>query len=132
MSQQRTVISTGAAPAAIGPYSQAIAVSNLVFCSGQIPLSPESGQLVGAGDVAAQTEQVMKNLQAVLAAAGCSFADVARCTIYLSNMGDFATVNGVYGRYFPEHPPARVTIAAAGLPRGPTAVPTPAPRSWQH
>lgn len=90
MSQQRTVISTGAAPAAIGPYSQAIAVSNLVFCSGQIPLSPESGQLVGAGDVAAQTEQVMKNLQAVLAAAGCSFADVARCTIYLSNMGDFA------------------------------------------
>ena len=118
MSHQRTVISTPAAPAAIGPYSQAIAVSGLVFLSGQIPLSPESGQLVGAGDVGAQTEQVMKNLQAVLAAAGCGFEHVARCTIYLSNMGDFATVNGVYGRYFPEHPPARVTIAAAGLPRG--------------
>lgn len=118
MSQQRTVISTPSAPSAIGPYSQAIAVSGLVFCSGQIPLSPETGQLVGAGDVGAQTEQVMKNLQAVLAAAGCGFEHVARCTIYLSNMGDFATVNGVYGRYFPANPPARVTIAAAGLPRG--------------
>lgn len=118
MSEQRTVIATPAAPAAIGPYSQAIAVANLVFCSGQIPLSPESGQLVGAGDVGAQTEQVMKNLQAVLAAAGCGFPDVARCTIYLANMGDFATVNGVYGRYFPANPPARVTIQAAGLPRG--------------
>ena len=91
---------------------------NLVFCSGQIPLSPETGQLVGAGDVAAQTEQVMKNLQAVLTAAGCGFQHVVRCTIYLGNMGDFATVNGIYGRCFPSEPPAITTIQAAGLPRG--------------
>jgi 2-iminobutanoate/2-iminopropanoate deaminase len=118
MNQGRTVISTGSAPAAIGPYSQAIVSGNLVFCSGQIPLSPESGQLVGAGDVGAQTEQVMKNLDAVLQAAGCGFADVVRCTIYLANMGDFAAVNGIYGRCFPTAPPARTTIQAAGLPRG--------------
>jgi 2-iminobutanoate/2-iminopropanoate deaminase len=118
MNPARTVVSTSSAPAAIGPYSQAIVTGNLVFCSGQIPLSPETGQLVGAGDVAAQTEQVMKNLQAVLSAAGCGFQHVVRCTIYLGNMGDFATVNGIYGRCFPSEPPARTTIQAAGLPRG--------------
>lgn len=118
MSEGRTVISTSTAPAAIGPYSQAIVVGNLVFCSGQIPLSPETGLIVGAGDIAAQTEQVMKNLHAVLQAAGCGFEHVARCTIYLSSMSDFATVNGIYGRFFPSSPPARTTIQAAGLPRG--------------
>ena len=112
------VISTSAAPAAIGPYSQAIVAGSLVFCSGQIPLSPETGQLVGGGDVAAQTEQVMANLQAVLTAAGCGLQNVVRCTIYLGSMGDFATVNAIYGRFFPAAPPARTTIQAAGLPRG--------------
>ncbi|HNF99972.1 MAG TPA: RidA family protein [Pseudomonadota bacterium] len=118
MNEGRTVVSTSAAPAAIGPYSQAIVAGNLVFCSGQIPLSPETGQIVGAGDIAAQTEQVMKNLSAVLTAAGCGFEQVVRCTIYLASMSDFATVNGIYGRFFPSNPPARTTIQAAGLPRG--------------
>ncbi len=118
MNQEKMVISTSAAPAAIGPYSQAIVVGSLVFCSGQIPLSPETGQLVGGGDVAAQTEQVMANLQAVLTAAGCGWQNVVRCTIYLGSMGDFATVNAIYGRFFPAAPPARTTIQAAGLPRG--------------
>ncbi|MFO0622522.1 MAG: RidA family protein [Polyangia bacterium] len=118
MNEGRTVVSTSAAPAAIGPYSQAIVAGNLVFCSGQIPLSPETGQIVGAGDIAAQTEQVMKNLSAVLTAAGCGFEHVVRCTIYLASMSDFATVNGIYGRFFPSNPPARTTIQAAGLPRG--------------
>jgi 2-iminobutanoate/2-iminopropanoate deaminase len=118
MNQEKMVISTSAAPAAIGPYSQAIVAGSLVFCSGQIPLSPETGQLVGGGDVAAQTEQVMANLQAVLTAAGCGLQNVVRCTIYLASMGDFATVNAIYGRFFPAAPPARTTIQAAGLPRG--------------
>ena len=118
MNEGRTVVSTSAAPAAIGPYSQAIVAGNLVFCSGQIPLSPETGQIVGAGDIAAQTEQVMKNLSAVLTAAGCGFEQVVRCTIYLASMSDFATINGIYGRFFPSNPPARTTIQAAGLPRG--------------
>jgi 2-iminobutanoate/2-iminopropanoate deaminase len=118
MNEGRTVVSTSAAPAAIGPYSQAIVAGNLVFCSGQIPLSPETGQIVGTGDIAAQTEQVMKNLSAVLTAAGCGFEHVVRCTIYLASMSDFATVNGIYGRFFPSNPPARTTIQAAGLPRG--------------
>jgi 2-iminobutanoate/2-iminopropanoate deaminase len=116
MNQEKMVISTSAA-AAIGPYSQAIVAGSLVFCSGQIPLSPETGQ-VGGGDVAAQTEQVMANLQAVLTAAGCGLQNVVRCTIYLASMGDFATVNAIYGRCFPAAPPARTTIQAAGLPRG--------------
>jgi 2-iminobutanoate/2-iminopropanoate deaminase len=119
MSGERTVIATSEAPAAIGPYSQAIVVPSgrLVFCSGQIPLSPVTGQLVG-DDIATQTEQVMKNLEAVLRAAGCDFSHVARTTIFLASLADFAVVNGIYGRYFPSAPPARVTIQAAALPRG--------------
>lgn len=119
MSGERTVIATSEAPAAIGPYSQAIVVPSgrLVFCSGQIPLSPVTGQLVGE-DIATQTEQVMKNLEAVLRAAGCDFSHVARTTIFLANLADFVVVNGIYGRYFPSAPPARVTIQAAALPRG--------------
>ncbi len=117
----RTVISTPHAPGAIGPYSQAIALGfpgRLIFCSGQIALSPETGQIVGPDDVRAQTEQAMKNLGAVLAAAGASFADVVKTTLFLADMGHFMVVNEVYGRHFPSAPPARSTVQAAGLPRG--------------
>jgi 2-iminobutanoate/2-iminopropanoate deaminase len=110
-------ISTSDAPAAIGPYAQALRAGQFVFLSGQIPLDPASGQLV-AGDVAAQTERVMKNLGAVLAAAGCTFADVVRTTIYLVDLDDFATVNETYGRFFQKPYPARATVQVAALPRG--------------
>ncbi len=115
----RDVIHTELAPRAIGPYSQAIAVSagKMVFLSGQIPLDPATGEVV-AGDVTAQTERVMKNLEAVLAAAGCTFANVVRCGIFLTDLGDFGKVNEVYGRYFPANPPARATVQVSALPRG--------------
>ncbi len=115
----RTVISTDQAPAAIGPYSQAIVVTpgQFVFCSGQIALDPATGQVV-AGGVEEQAEQVMKNLGAVLAAAGAGFDHVVKTTIFLASMGDFAKVNEVYARRFPSNPPARSTVQAAGLPRG--------------
>jgi 2-iminobutanoate/2-iminopropanoate deaminase len=113
----KKVIQTNQAPAAIGPYSQAIDIGPLVFCSGQIPLDPVTGQVL-SGDVKAQTELVMKNIEAVLAAAGLNFKDVIKSTIFLTNMADFQTVNEVYGRFFPEQPPARSTVAVAGLPRG--------------
>ena len=116
----KTVIATPDAPGAIGPYSQAIAIpagATLLFCSGQIALSPQTGQLI-QGDVVAQTEQVMRNLAAVLKAAGCDFSHVIKSTIFLANLGDFAAVNEVYGRHFKSAPPARSTIQAAGLPRG--------------
>jgi 2-iminobutanoate/2-iminopropanoate deaminase len=114
----RRTISTENAPKAIGPYVQAVAVvpKELVFCSGQIPLDPKTGAVVD-GDVAAQTEQVLKNLEAVLQAAGCSFADVVKTTIYLKNMGDFATVNDVYATRFSGEPPARATVEVARLPK---------------
>jgi 2-iminobutanoate/2-iminopropanoate deaminase len=112
-------ISTENAPKAIGPYSQAIAASgSLVFCSGQIPLDPASGEMVGVGDVRAQTKRVMENLKAVLEAAGASLAQVAKTTIYLADLQDFAAVNEVYAGYFGEAPPARATVEVAGLPRG--------------
>lgn len=113
----RRVISTDKAPGAIGPYSQAVAAGNLVFCSGQIALDPASGQLVGNGDVAAQTTQVMSNLAAVLEAAGASFASVVKTTIYLKDMGDFPVVNEAYGKHFPAEPPARATVEVARLPK---------------
>jgi 2-iminobutanoate/2-iminopropanoate deaminase len=113
----KKVISTSNAPAAIGPYSQAIEAGGFVFLSGQIPLDPATGQMVD-GDVAAQTERVMQNLEAVLAAAGCSFADVVRTGIFLTDLSDFAKVNEVYARRFPENPPARATVQVAALPRG--------------
>src|SRR4051812_22723329 len=121
MSSDRQVIRTASAPAAIGPYSQAISVptaGRIVFCSGQIALSPESGQLVGASDVREQTEQVLKNLRAVLAAAGAGPEHVVKTTIFLAEMQDFAAVNELYGRLFSDSPPARSTVQAAGLPRG--------------
>jgi 2-iminobutanoate/2-iminopropanoate deaminase len=117
----RSIVRTAQAPAAIGPYSQAVVVpvgdQRMVFCSGQIALDPATGVVI-EGDVAAQTRQVLENLGAVLAAAGGSFGHVVKTTVYLADMADFATVNEIYGERFPHDPPARATVAAAGLPRG--------------
>jgi 2-iminobutanoate/2-iminopropanoate deaminase len=113
----REAISSAAAPAAIGPYSQAIAAGGLVFCSGQIPLEPGSGELV-AGGVGEQTTRVLANLAAVLEAAGCSMGDVVKTTVFLVSMEDFPTMNDIYQRSFGDSPPARSTIAVAALPRG--------------
>jgi 2-iminobutanoate/2-iminopropanoate deaminase len=116
----RQTIATPDAPTAIGPYAQAISVpaGRLVFCSGQIPLHPETGEMVGAGDVRAQTERVLQNLAAVLAAAGASFTEVVKTTIFLTDLGDFAVVNEVYARFVGANPPARATVQVAGLPKG--------------
>jgi 2-iminobutanoate/2-iminopropanoate deaminase len=111
------IVLTPQAPAPIGPYSQAIRNGDLLFCSGQVALDPVSGALLG-DDVGAQAEQVLKNLGAVLAAAGCDYSDVVKTTIFLIDMSDFTTVNDVYGRYFGRARPARTTIAVAALPRG--------------
>jgi 2-iminobutanoate/2-iminopropanoate deaminase len=110
-------IFTAGAPAPIGPYNQAVRVGDFVFCSGQIALDPATGEVV-TGDVAAQTRQVMKNIEAVLEAASTTFASVVKTTIFLIDMADFAAVNAVYGEYFTEIAPARSTVAVAGLPRG--------------
>jgi 2-iminobutanoate/2-iminopropanoate deaminase len=112
-----TRISTNDAPAAIGPYSQAIRAGKFLFCSGQIALDPATGLLV-EGDVAAQTRRVMQNVGALLEAAGLTFRHVVKTTVFLASMDDFATVNGIYGEFFPADPPARSTVAVAGLPRG--------------
>jgi len=112
----RQAIATDKAPKAIGPYSQGVRMGNLLFCSGQIPLDPTTGQPV-TGDISAQTRQVFANLGAVLAEAGASFDHVARTTVYLADMNDFAAVNEVYATFFGTPAPARSTIQAAGLPR---------------
>jgi len=112
----REVIATKDAPQAIGPYSQAIKAAGLVFCSGQIALDPASGTIVGS-DVAQQTERVLRNLAAVLAAAGSRLDRVVKTTVFLKNMGDFAAMNEVYGRHFKTAPPARSTVEAARLPK---------------
>src|ERR1043166_7143350 len=114
----KRVISTDKALKAIGPYSQAIAVApkELVFCSGQIALDPATGAVVEGG-IEAQTERVLANIEAVLAAAGCSFADVVKTTIFLADMADFQKVNELYGKRFTTDPPARSTVQAARLPR---------------
>ena len=104
------------APAPIGPYNQAIRAGDFLFCSGQIPLDPATGELV-TGDIAAQTHQVMKNVAAVLAAASATFANVVKTTIFLVDMNDFAAVNGAYGTYFTDIAPARSTVAVAALPK---------------
>jgi len=111
------IITTDKAPAAIGPYSQTVKFGNLLFCSGQIPLDPSTGEIV-SGDIKAQTERVMNNIASVLSAAGAGFDDVIKTTIYLVDMGDFASVNDIYGRRFQNHKPARSTVAVKGLPRG--------------
>ncbi len=110
------LISTSEAPAAIGPYSQAVAAGGFVYCSGQIALDPQSGQMVG-GNAAEQALQVMKNLAAVLKGAGCGLGDVVKTTIFLKSMNDFAAVNEVYARAFGDHRPARATVEAARLPK---------------
>ena len=110
------ILSTDKAPAAIGPYSQAVTCGNMLFCSGQIPLDPVTGELV-TGDITRQVEQVMKNIAAVLSAAGIGFDDVVKTTIYLVDMADFAAVNKVYGDCFPHNKPARSTVAVKSLPR---------------
>lgn len=110
-------IHTPAAPAAIGPYSQAVAAGNLLFISGQIPLDPTTGQVVGGG-IAEQTRKVMQNLGAVLEAAGVDFSRLAKTTIYLTDLSDFAVVNGIYGEYFTGVFPARATVQVAALPKG--------------
>ncbi len=112
----RHAISTSGAPAAVGPYSQGIASGDLVFCSGQLGLDPATGEL--ADGTEAQTERALRNLSAVLDAAGCSFADVVKTTIFLADIGDFAAVNAIYARYMPDAPPARSTFAVGALPKG--------------
>jgi 2-iminobutanoate/2-iminopropanoate deaminase len=116
----REPISTAGAPKAIGPYSQAIAArgQRIIYCSGQIPLDPQTGELTGAGDVKLETHRVMQNLKAVLEAGGASLAAVVKTTIYLTDLQSFALVNEVYGSYFTGAAPARATVQVAGLPRG--------------
>jgi len=111
------VIATNGAPKAIGPYSQALAVRGMIYTAGQIALDPATMELVGA-TAAEQTEQVLRNLAAVLAAAGSSLSRVVKTTVYLADMADFPAMNEVYGRHFGSHKPARSTVAAAGLPKG--------------
>lgn len=113
----KEIIATDRAPKAIGPYSQGVKAGGFVFFSGQIPLDPATGELK-TGDIAGQTELVMSNIAAVLDAAGLTFADVVKTTIYLTSLADFATVNEIYGRRFPSDPPARSTVEVKGLPRG--------------
>jgi 2-iminobutanoate/2-iminopropanoate deaminase len=114
---QHKSITSPNAPAAIGPYSQAVASGDWVFLSGQIPLHPVTGELV-VSDIESATVRVMENLGAVLQAAGLSFDHVVRTTIYLTSLADFSAVNAVYARYFPSNPPARATVQVAALPRG--------------
>ena len=114
---RKQVIQTAEAPQAIGPYSQAVRVGNLVFLSGQIPLDPASGNIV-EGDIVVQTRRVMENLGAVLRAAGASFAEVVKATIFLADLGHFSKMNEVYAGYFTSEPPARATVQVGALPRG--------------
>ena len=112
----KEIIATGDAPQAIGPYSQAVRAGNMVFASGQIPLDPATKEFV-AGGIAEQTEQVLKNLTAVFAAAGVGMDQIVKTTVFLADMNDFTAMNDVYGKYFSDNPPARATVQAARLPR---------------
>lgn len=112
----KQILRTDKAPAAIGPYSQAVRAGDLLFLSGQVPIDPSSGGLV-AESIVSQTRRVMDNLGAVLGAAGADFSQVVKATIYLTNLADFDDVNRVYGSYFPSDPPARATVQVAALPR---------------
>lgn len=115
--RMKKIISTADAPQAIGPYSQAIEAGGLIFVSGQIPLIPATGEMVD-GSVEVQAARVLENLKAILEAAGSSLAAVVKTTVYLTNMDDFAKVNGIYGRYFETNPPARVCVEVGRLPKG--------------
>ena len=112
----KTIISSAAAPKAIGPYSQAVVINGMAYLSGQIPLDPSTNQLIEGG-IEQQTERVLENLKAVLEAAGASLASVVKTTVFLKDMAEFPKMNEVYSRYFPENPPARSTVQAAKLPR---------------
>ncbi len=112
----RTVIKTPLAPAAIGPYNQAILAGDALYCSGQIPIDPKTGSLI-SGTIEQETERVLENLGAVLRAAGMDYVNVVSCTVYLRDMNDYGQVNEIYGRYFNEMPPAREAVMVAGLPR---------------
>jgi 2-iminobutanoate/2-iminopropanoate deaminase len=113
----KKIIATTEAPAAVGPYSQAVRIGNFVFCSGQIPLDPKTAQIV-QGDIKAQTLRVMENISAVLRAEGLTFENIVKTTIFLTNLADFQTVNELYGSYFKSDPPARSTVQVAALPKG--------------
>jgi 2-iminobutanoate/2-iminopropanoate deaminase len=117
IAHMKKITSTNEAPAAIGPYSQAVRSGNFLFCSGQIPLDPNSGQIV-SGDIAAQTQRVLDNIAAVLRADGLTFDNVVKTTIFLTDLGDFQTVNEIYGSYFKQDPPARSTVQVSALPKG--------------
>jgi 2-iminobutanoate/2-iminopropanoate deaminase len=112
----KEIIATENAPGAIGPYSQAIRTGNMVFCSGQIPIDPKTGEFVSS-EIGAQTEQVLKNLSAVLEAAGSGLSQVVKTTVFLADMNDFAAMNEIYAEYFSDNKPARATVQAARLPR---------------
>ncbi|KHD87056.1 MAG: endoribonuclease L-PSP [Bdellovibrio sp. ArHS] len=113
----KKVIHTDNAPKAVGPYSQAVQMGDFLFCSGQISIDPKTNE-VFTGDIKTQTQMVMKNVEAVLAAANMNFSNIVKTTIFITNMNDFATVNEVYAQFFKEAPPARSTVAVAGLPKG--------------
>ena len=114
---KREPVGTAGAPAAIGPYSQAIRAGDFLFCSGQIPLDPSTGKMVEGG-IEVQTERVLRNLEAVLAAGGGSLASVVKTTVFLADLGDFPAMNAVYGKFFPQDPPARATVEVSKLPAG--------------
>ena len=115
----REITKTSNAPAAIGPYSQAVKISagKMIFTAGQIPLDPATGRLV-EGDIAAQTRRVMENVKAILAAGGAALEQVVKTTVFMSDLGEFAAMNEVYGEFFPANPPARSTVEVKALPRG--------------
>ncbi len=113
----KKIVSTNEAPSAIGPYSQAVRVGSLLFCSGQIPLDPKSGQMASQ-DIGEQARRVLDNLQAVLKAEGLGFQHVVKTTVFLTDLADFQTVNEIYATYFREEPPARSTVQVAALPKG--------------
>jgi 2-iminobutanoate/2-iminopropanoate deaminase len=114
---KRDAVRTAGAPAAIGPYSQAVRAGGFLFCSGQIPMDPSTGTLVEGG-IEAQTERVLNNLKAVIAAGGGNLSSVVKTTVYLTDLGDFPAMNAVYGKFFPQEPPARATVQVAKLPAG--------------
>ncbi|MEK2645297.1 RidA family protein [Bdellovibrio sp. BCCA] len=113
----KKVIHTDNAPKAVGPYSQAVQMGDFLFCSGQISIDPKTNE-VFTGDIKTQTEMVMRNIDAVLSAAGMNFSNIVKTTIFITNMSDFVTVNEVYAKAFKDAPPARSTVAVAGLPKG--------------
>ena len=113
----KKIISTNEAPAAVGPYSQAVRAGSMVFCAGQIPLDPKTAQIV-SGDIGEQTRRVLDNITAVLKADGLTFDEIVKTTIFLTDLNDFQTVNEIYGSYFKQQPPARSTVQVSALPKG--------------